>query len=279
MGPLLVRLLVIAVLGYLALCAVVYFTQARLVYFPGPAPLGTPAELGLAFRELALTTSDGVRLHGWFVPVADARGAVLVAHGNAGSVEDRIGLARTFAELGWAVLLYDYRGYGKSAGKPDEEGTYRDGEAAYDHLARVEGFTPERIVFYGESLGAGIAFELARRRPVAAVISESAFTSLPDVGADVYPYLPVRLLARIRYDNRAKIGALGVPVLLVHSPQDEIVPVAHVHALFAAAREPKRLLLTAGGHNDSGFRLRAEWRAEVGRFLEELHSGTLPDAR
>lgn len=268
--PLLLRFLVILAIGYAALCLVVYLTQAKLVYFPGPAPRATPADFGLEFRELQLRTRDGVGLHGWFLPAQDARGAVLISHGNAGTIELRIDLARSFVELGWSVLLYDYRGYGKSAGRPDEEGTYRDAEAAYEHLTTAEGFTSERVVLFGESLGAAVAIELARRHPCAAVIDESAFTSLPDVGAKAYPFLPVRLIARFRYDNLAKVAELGVPLLLIHSPADEIVPVEHGQRLFAAAREPKHLLLTEGGHNDGGFQRRPEWRAEVGRFLDEL---------
>lgn len=268
--PILLRFLVILAIGYLALCLVVYLTQAKLVFFPGPPPHATPADFGLEFRELELGARDGVRLHGWFLPVKDAHGAVLVSHGNAGSIELRIELAQAFLELGWSVLLYDYRGYGKSAGQPDEEGTYRDAEAAYEHLTAVEGFSPERIVLHGESLGAAVGIELGRRRPCAAVIGESAFTSLPDVGAKAYPFLPVRWLARFRYDNLGKIAELGVPLLLIHSPADEIVPVEHGQRLFDAAREPKRLLLTEGGHNDGGFQRRPEWRGEVGAFLEQV---------
>jgi len=268
--PYLLRLVLGLGIAYLALCVVVYLTQARLVYFPGPPPRATPADLGLEYRELALTSSDGVELHGWFIPAVAARGAVLVSHGNAGSIELRLELARAFHELGASVLLYDYRGYGKSSGRPDEEGTYRDAEAAYAHLTVVEGLPSERIVLYGESLGTGVTIELARRHPCAAVIAESAFTSLPDVGAKAYPYLPVHLLARYRYDNLAKIAGLGAPLLLIHSPTDEIVPVEHARQLFEEAREPKQLLLTEGGHNDGGFQQRAEWRAEVGRFLERV---------
>lgn len=270
---LLLRLVLVLTVAYLGLCLVVYLTQAKLVYFPGPPPHATPAAFGLEFRELELRAADGVRLHGWFLPAQDASASpktVLVSHGNAGSIEGRTELAQAFLELGWSVLLYDYRGYGKSAGTPDEEGTYRDAEAAYAELTEVEQLPPERIVLYGESLGAAVTLELARRHPCAAVITESAFTSLPDVGAVAYPFLPVRLLSRFRYDNLAKVAELGVPLLLIHSPADELVPFAHAERLFAAAREPKQLVRTAGGHNDGGFCLNAEARAEVARFLSEL---------
>jgi len=266
---LLLRFLLIAVIGYLVVCLVFYLNQAKLVYHPGPAPRVTPQELGLEFRNLELRGGDGIRLHGWFLPAKEARGAVLVSHGNAGSIEQRIELARAFVELGWSVLLYDYRGYGKSAGQPDEVGTYRDAETAYDHLKSVEGFAPERIALYGESLGAAVALELARRQPCAAVITEAAFTSLLDIGARVYPFLPVRWLARFHYDNLAKVAELRAMLLLIHSPADELVPVDHAKRLLAAAHEPKRLLLTEGGHNDGGFLRRPQWRAQVGTFLME----------
>lgn len=181
---LLLRVLALLVVGYATLCLLVFLLQARLVYFPGPAPRATPSERGLEHRELELATGDGERLHGWFLPREGARGAVLVCHGNAGSIEQRIELARAFHELGWAVLLFDYRGYGNSTGKPSEEGTYRDAEAAAEHLTRVEGLAPEQIVLYGESLGAAVALELATRRSCAALIAESTFTSLPDMAAE-----------------------------------------------------------------------------------------------
>jgi hypothetical protein len=271
---LLLRLVLVLAAGYVLVCALVALFQARLVFFPGPPPASTPAELGLAHRELELATEGGERLHAWFLPHPSARGAVLVSHGNAGSIEHRLALARAYLELGWSVLLYDYRGYGQSTGRPSEPGTYLDAEAAHEHLVRVEGVVPERIVLHGESLGVGVALELALRRPVAAVVAESGFTSISDMAAGLYPFLPARLLARIRYDNLAKVARLGVPLLVIHSPHDEIVPFTHAERLFTAAREPKRLLSTEGGHNDGGFLRRAAWIAEVGSFLE-----TLPSAR
>ena len=259
----------ILVLGYLAVCALLFVFQARLIWFPGPPPEAQPADYGLAFQELDLVAADGVRVHGWFLPAPDARATVVFCHGNAGNIAHRIPHAQALLEAGAAVLLFDYRGYGRSEGSPTEEGTYLDALAAYDHLV-ASGTEPERIVAWGESLGAGAALELARRRAVAAVVIESAFTSLPDMGAEVYGWLPVRLLSRYRYANLEKVGQLGVPLLVIHSPADEIVPFAHGRRLFDAAREPKRLLETEGGHNDGGFLRRAQWRREVARFLADV---------
>ncbi len=259
-------LLVVVLGSYAAICLLVFLSQARLVYFPDRSTRVDPRSLGMEAEELALTTSDGVRLHGWYLPAEEARGALLFCHGNAGNVSHRLSAARAFLEMDVSVLLFDYRGYGASEGSPSEEGTYRDAEAAYDSL-RARGFAPRQIALYGESLGGAVAIELARRREVACVVSESAFSSVPELGAEIYPWLPVRLLASIRYDNRSKIGDLRASILIVHSPADDIVPYRHAERLLERARDPKELLVTAGGHNSGGFLGSEEWRARVRDFL------------
>lgn len=262
----------IVVLIYAAICLLVFAFQRRLVYFP-VAELGTtPDQEGLSFEDARIMTSDGIRLHGWFIPAGNARGVVLVCHGNAGNIANRLDLAATIIHAGFSVFLFDYRGYGRSDGSPSEEGTYRDAEAAHDYLLSQRGFASGEIVVYGESIGAAVAIELSLRRDVAAVVLESAFLSIPEVGARVYPLLPVKWLARIRYDNRAKIAAVGAPVLLIHSPNDEIVPIEHGRALFQLASSRKQLLETRGGHNDGGFTARREWSDQVQKFLESASS-------
>jgi uncharacterized protein len=253
---------------YALVCVVIALNQGKLVWFPGAPPVSTPADQGLAYDDLRLVASDGVAIHAWRVRGPQpARAVVLVSHGNAGNIEHRIPLARAFLAMGCDVLLYDYRGYGGSGGSPSEEGTYRDAEAAWT-WARAAGFPPERIVAFGESLGGAVAIELARRQPVAAVIVEDTFTSLQEMGSRVYPWLPIRLILRIRYDSIAKIGALRVPVMVIHSPGDDLVPFALGQRLYAAAAGPKRLLETAGAHNASGFATRPAWCAEVRAFLD-----------
>ena len=256
---------------YGIVCLAILLFQERLIFFPGAAPQSTPAASGLEFSDRSIVARDGTEIHAWFVPAQSATvieplGAVLVCHGNAGNIEARLGCVEFFARTGFAVLLFDYRGYGNSRGRPSEEGTYLDAEAAYEHLISVAGFAPQRILVLGESLGGAVAIELARRRPVAGVILENTFTSLPDVGAKLYPWFPVRWLARLRFDSAAKIGALEHPVLVVHTADDEVVPFEHGRALFAAAREPKRFLATEGSHNGGGFLRRKAWRDEVVDF-------------
>ena len=270
----------LVVLGlYAGLCLLLVLTQERLVYFPDTsAPVRPPSAADV--EELSLQTADDVTLSAWLVrgpashggpdspdgPDGGTRSAVLFCHGNGGHLGSRLGAARAFAAMGHDVLLFDYRGYGASAGRPTEAGTYLDAEAAYDAL-RERGYAPGRIAVYGESLGGAVAIELARRRDVAAVVTESTFTSIPDMGAEVYPWLPARLISRIRYDNASKVADLTAPLLLIHSPEDGLVPFAHARTLLERARDGTELLETAGGHNDGGFLNRSAWTERVRAFL------------
>lgn len=261
-------LVAIPVALYALVCLAAWWFQDRLVWYPGPAPTLTPASIGAPFDDLELAARDGATVHAWHVHADAPRGAVLVCHGNAGNVENRLPLARAFRELGYDVVLFDYRAYGRSRGTLSEEGTYLDGEAALDHLA-ARGFGPERTVVYGESLGGAVAIELARRRPVAALVVEDTFTALTEVGAEVYPWLPVRWISRARYDSLAKVRDLRVPFLVIHSPDDRLVPFAHGRRLHDAHPGPRALLETSGAHGGGGFLQRADWIERVGAFLRE----------
>jgi uncharacterized protein len=265
-----VNLLMAAVFAYAAVLLLIFLFQPRLVYFPQVERglTATPRATGLDYEDLILHAADGVTLHGWWVPARDARGAVLLLHGNAGNISHRLGYLTMFNRLGYSVLLFDYRGYGKSGGNPDEEGTYRDAEAAWQHLTEARKLPAREIVVVGESLGGGVATWLALKYPPRALVLASTFTSVPDLGAQIYPWLPVRLLARLKYDNLARIGKIDAPVLIAHSRDDDIIPFTHGEALFAAAREPKQLLVLAGGHNAGFLYTRDAWIAAVGAFLE-----------
>ena len=259
--------------AFAGLCVLVLVFQGRLIYFPGGPPQMDPSLMGLAFEDVEVEAADGVRLHGWWIPAPDAAGTVLFSHGNAGSIEGRMRAARVLVDMGLSVMLYDYRGYGRSEGRPSEEGLYRDAVAFHDHLVQRRGVDPQRLLLYGESLGVAVAIELARRRPVAGLFLESGFTSMADVGAVHYPWLPVGLLLRHRYENEDKIGTLEVPILIIHSPDDELVPFSHAHRLLTAAGGTKELLETAGGHNDGGYLQRAEWQRAVGEWVRRVLGG------
>jgi fermentation-respiration switch protein FrsA (DUF1100 family) len=264
-----VNILLSAAIAYAVILLLVYLFQPRLVYFPQVEQelTATPRAAGLDFEDVSLRAADGVKLHAWWVPAREARGAVLLMHGNAGNISHRIGYVTMFNRLGYSVLLFDYRGYGKSGGHPDEEGTYRDAEAAWQHLISVRKLKPREVVLVGESLGGGVATWLALKYPPRALVLASTFKSVPDLGAQVYPWLPVRWLARIQYDNFSRIGIIDAPVLIAHSRNDDVIPFAHGEALFAAARELKAFLPLSGGHNDGFLFTRDDWIAAAGAFL------------
>jgi len=249
---------VLIVLGVIAaayglLVTVLYFTQASLLYLPAVptrAIESSPRVIGLHHEEVWLRAADGVRLHGWFVPAERARATVLFFHGNAGNISHRLDSIRLFHQLGLAVFILDYRGYGRSEGRPSEAGIHQDALAAWRYLTVERELGGSHIVLFGRSLGAAVAAWLAARTQPGALILESAFTSVPDLAAELYPWLPARWLIRFHYAARDELAAVRCPVLIVHSPDDEIIPFRHGEALYAVARDPKELLRLRGGHND-----------------------------
>ena len=242
----------------------------RLVYFPVRAhDGGTPASIGLASEDVHPEASDGVRLHGWWVPAPAPGLAVLLLHGNAGNISHRLDKLALLHGLGASVLLLDYRGYGASEGAPDEAGLYRDAEAAWAWL-RARGQPPERIVLFGESLGGTVATDLAAHHRVGGLVLDSTPSSIIGVAKHHYPLVPVGLFLAARYDALARIGRVHAPVLVLHSPDDEIVPFAMAEALYAAAPEPKRLVRLAGGHNDAFLVSAATYAGALRDFLDTV---------
>jgi pimeloyl-ACP methyl ester carboxylesterase len=222
------------------------------VYHPSRTMDATGAELGRPFENVFFKTGDGIELNAWFFPANTnsprAHLAVLVCHGNGGNISHRLALYRALLETGVAVFAFDYRGYGRSQGRPGEEGTYLDAQAAYQWLTK-EGFAD--IIVFGESLGGGIASELCLREKMRGLILLSAFTSIPDIGKEFFPWLPAKLLGTIEYDTRARLPRLKIPVLVMHSRADELAAFHHAERNFAAANEPKLFWEITGGHNDA----------------------------
>ncbi len=255
------------------LLAMLRWFECRNVYHPTATLWGEPGVLGKPVEEVWLTTRDGVRLNGWFFPAAtNSRRrhlAVLHSHGNGGNISHRADVAETLLDAGVNVLLFDYRGYGRSAGRPSEEGTYRDAQAAYAWL-REHGFAPTNIIAFGESLGGGVATELALREALGGLVLQSTFTSVPDLGAELFPWLPVRWLASIHYNTRAKLPRVHVPVLFMHSRADTLIRFPHAERNYAAANEPKLFHEIAGDHNDFLEAGRDEFIAGFERFVKGL---------
>ena len=253
--------------------------QRRLIYLPSPGPVPPAASVLAGAEDVSFDTADGLRLRGWFVAPVDnpaqpaseagAGPAVLVCNGNGGDRSMRAGLASVLARLGLAVLLFDYRGYGGNPGSPTAEGLAADARGALDYLTARPEVDPGRVVYLGESLGAAVALRLAVERPPAALVLRSPVASLAEVGQRHYPLLPVSLLLRDRYDSAGRVRRLTAPLLVVAGGRDRIVPAGHSRRLFAAAPEPKRLVVLDGAdHNDhdlhAGPRLVDELRAFLG---------------
>jgi len=259
------RLVALAALTYVLWGLILFFLQAKLLYRPARNVVLSPADCGLAHEDAAFRSQDGVRLIGWYIPAPDAYFTVLFCHGNGGNITHVLSSAELFHRLGLNCLVFDYRGYGNSEGSPSEAGTYLDARAAFDWLTQVKQIPADRIVVCGRSLGGSIAAHLAAEVEPRALVVESAFTSFPDMAARMFPYMPVRLFARFRYDTLADIKKVRCPVMVMHSKADELVPFDFGLKLFDAANEPRRFVEITGSHNDgflvSGDRYTGAWAA------------------
>jgi uncharacterized protein len=261
--------LVIAVLGLLLLLVL---GQRRLIYLPSQA-IPDPTTVLPQAEEVVLDTADGLELGAWFVPATgDPTGAtVVVFNGNAGNRADRAELARRLGERGVNTLLFDYRGYGGNPGRPSERGLIADARAAVDFLENRSEVDPDRIVYFGESLGAGVAIGLALDRPPAALVLRSPFVSLPEVASVHYPFLPASWMLWDRFPNLERIADLENPVLVIAGERDSVVPEEQSRRVFEAASGPKTYLVIEGAdHNDGDLAWGERMIEEVVVFVEEF---------
>lgn len=233
--------------AYLVLLLFLYFYQSKLIYFPERRISATPAQVGLPFENILIKVGTNT-LHGWFVAADSGAPVVLFCHGNAGNIGDRLEFLDLIHASGLAVFIFDYSGYGQSTGKPGEQQTYRDAEAAYQWL-KDRGYDDGDILVYGRSLGGAVAAYLSRGKRFRAVVLEAAFPSLASVGQRHYPWIPVGLVIRHRYLTSAYLRASQSPIVVVHNRHDEIVPFALGQKLFRDAPEPKTLVVAEGTHN------------------------------
>ncbi|MEM7737466.1 MAG: alpha/beta fold hydrolase [Deinococcota bacterium] len=227
--------------------------EPRLVYIPTPLPGGqyatTPDMVGLPYERLELITADGTRVVSWLLLQDEPdRPWLMYFHGNGGTLPGYLSFTQTLYDLGVNVLMLEYRGYGESEGSPSEQGLYQDAQAAYDALIARD-VQPEQIILYGFSLGTGVATYLASQVPVAGMILEAPYTSLPDAARAAYgPLLPTFLM-RNRFESLARIEDINVPLLVMHASNDRVIPFEQGQTLFAAANDPKTFVTLEGGHN------------------------------
>lgn len=263
-------LLVVVAIPYVIVCIYVYFQQRSLIYYPVKEWASTPDRQQLPYENISLMTSDKVRLSAWYIPRAGSNKVILFAHGNAGNISHRLDSIRIFHELGFDVLIFDYRGYGKSAGRPSEAGTYRDIDAAWRYLTETRKFTARQIVLFGRSLGGAVAIDLATRQTPAALIVESSFSSSKDMADELFAWLPNRLLLRHHYRSIDKMAQIDCPLLVLHSPEDDIIPFRQGVALYNAAKQPKGFVRLAGGHNEGFLLNRRNYKQQLKTFLGKI---------
>lgn len=267
----LVSILTTAVSVYVILMLALYLMQGRMVFlsnFPGRALTASPADIGLEYEDVSLPTRDNERLHGWYVTSTNSTGVVLFFHGNAGNISHRLDSIEIFHELDLDVLIIDYRGYGQSSGSTSEQGTYTDAQTAWDYLVDMRNIAPEKIVIFGRSLGGAVASWLAARTTPGSVILESCFTSGVDMASRLYPFLPARLITRLKYPVEEYVQQISSPLLVIHSQQDEIIPFDMGQSVFIAAPEPKEMLVLSGDHNGGFLLNRNRYQAAIGKFLQ-----------
>ncbi|NTV58532.1 MAG: alpha/beta hydrolase [Deltaproteobacteria bacterium] len=237
----------------LAACTYLFYPRVEsfFIYFPQSHFDFRPEEFRLAYKDAYFDTEDGEKLHGWLFQGAEAGPVILHSHGNAGNMSHRLDLVQPFLRRGLSVFLFDYRGFGKSSGRPSETGLYRDGIAAWTYLAEKEKIAPERIVLHGHSIGAAVAIEVALEKKVRGLVIESAFTSTKDMAKGMALFALFSPLLPAHYNNIEKISHLTVPKLIVHGDRDEIVPFSMGQKLFEAALDPKFFYpVKDAGHND-----------------------------
>lgn len=226
--------------------------EHRLIFHPSLEIRRTPRDVGLEYRDVYFTTSDAVRLNGWFIPHGKAKATLVWFHGNAGNIGDRVEhIERLHRKTEFNIFIFDYRGYGRSAGSPSEAGSYLDGDAAMDFVRTELAIASQQLVIFGQSLGAAVAADIAGRHDSRAAILESPFASIRAMAKIVLPFLPIGPLLNAKFDVIDKVGKIKAPLLVLHGDRDEIVPFEQGQQVFAAARQPKKFQRIEGaGHND-----------------------------
>lgn len=265
---LVVKLAVVLAAIYVVVAIAAFVMQRRLMYFPDPVRVEPSAFALAGVEERELKTADGATLVAWYGRAAPGQPTLLYFHGNAGNLASRSERVRKYVERGIGILMLSYRGYGGSTGSPSERANVADAKVAYDALIR-DGLAPKDIILYGELLGSGVAVQLAADKPVGAVILDAPYTSIVDVAAQAYPFLPVRGFILDRYDTMRHLNGVKAPLLVLHGEEDEVIPVAMGRAVYDAAKGLKEIVTFPGaGHSDHHLSGSYE---EVFRWIDNLH--------
>jgi len=261
---------IIFVLGLLLLNVWMYFQQPQMIFYPLRELSQNPADWGLDYEDVTLNTVDNVQLHGWYIPQQRSKQVLLFFHGNAGNISHRRDSIELFHRLGLNVFIIDYRGYGKSRGNPDEQGLYRDAAAAWDYLTEEKGIASDHILIFGRSLGGAVAARLAAGVQARGLILESTLSSARDFARTVFPILSRLVFTRYDFNTAENIQHVHYPVLVLHSPDDEIMPFHLGEKIFQAAQQPKHFVRMRGGHNNGFLQSQPEYAQEFDHWLQGI---------
>lgn len=243
--------IIISLSLYLIVLTYIYFSQDQLFFHPSTEIQITPSDVNLAYEDIYITHPDGEKINLWYIPAeSDSANTIIFCHGNAGNISNRMETVMYLNTYNVNIVIFDYRGYGKSGGTPSEENCYQDAIATYDWLSNERKVSSDKIIIFGRSLGGAVAIDLASKRKCKALIVESSFSSSLDIGKLMFPYLPTKYLLKYHFDSMEKIKNINVPLLIAHSQDDDIIPYKLGKRLFEAAKEPKIFLDINGTHND-----------------------------
>ena len=263
------KTILIIIAALLLLFFFIRFLEYKSTYYPFRSIEYTPRDIGLNYEDLTLTTKDGARIFGWFIPSELSRAVIIFCHGNGGNISHRLEKIVMLNRLNLDVLIFDYRGYGMSEGRPSEKGLYLDTEAVYEYLVNDRKISPRSIVGYGESLGGAVIIDLASKQKLGGLIIESSFTSVPDIAKKVAPFIP-GFVYKSRFDALSKIKVVETPKLIFHSVNDEIIPFEHGERLFNNAGGQKKFVRMQGGHNDAFLVSKDLFMTEIDLFIGRL---------
>jgi fermentation-respiration switch protein FrsA (DUF1100 family) len=245
-----IQLLLTVVVIYAGFLLLLYIFQNSFIFFPSQAVDVTPGHYSFQYEDHFFQAEDGVNLHGWWIPHPEASATVILSHGNAGNISHRISLIQMMYGLKVNFFIYDYRGYGKSEGRPDEAGLYMDGMAAYYLVRDVKGINPGEIILFGRSIGGAVAAQNAVNAEIGGLVIESAFSDVRSLMRELFPIVPT-FLAKYDFPVSEYLKQVSVPVMVMHSHQDDIIPYRHGVRNYEAANSPKWFIELQGGHNDN----------------------------
>ena len=258
---------IIIFLFYLIVALYFYFNQINLIYFPDKNITFYPDQINLEYKDISIRTSDNIGINGWYIPGEKNSDLVIFCHGNAGNISGRIETIRLINELNLSLLIFDYRGFGKSEGDISEAGLYLDIEAVYQYATKNLNIDKKKIIIWGRSLGAAVAIDFVSRYSIDKLIIESAFTSIPDMGQTIYPFFPVKFVCTHKFASINKIHNVNASKLFIHSPQDELVPFSFGKKLYNKATSPKSFLEINGDHANGFFEYKEDYIKGIKSFL------------